>query len=140
MDKHNIKSVKSVLKSAFKDVKEVIKSPTKPEFVDSLDGKYFQKGKVHELRSELIGEKGTEKNPTTRVKVALKKIIANMSMGYDMSSLFAEVVSCLTTPNLEIKKMVYLFMICYGKQQGELALLAVNSFLRVKFLLMLGCL
>lgn len=38
-------------------------------------------------------------------KAVLKKIIAGMTMGIDMSSLFPDIVGCLVVQQLEIKKM-----------------------------------
>jgi vesicle coat complex subunit len=39
-------------------------------------------------------------------KIALKKIVANMTMSNnDMIALFADVIMCMEIPNLEIKKM-----------------------------------
>jgi AP-2 complex subunit beta-1 len=68
------------------------------------DAKLFQRSKVQELRSDLLSEK-KDKN-YTRKKTTLKKIIANATMGNDMSALFNEVVDCLGIQVLEIKKMV----------------------------------
>jgi vesicle coat complex subunit len=45
----------------------------------------------------------------------LKKIVANMTMGNDMSPLFPDVVSCMQISDLEIKKMVYLYLINYAR-------------------------
>ena len=61
----------------------------------------------------------------------MKKIVANMTMGNDMSPLFADVVACMHIPILEIKKMIYFYLINYSKTKPEQALLAVNSFVKV---------
>lgn len=46
-----------------------------------------------------------EKNHSAK-KIALKKIVANMTMSNnDMVALFPDVVSCMNIPSLEIKKM-----------------------------------
>lgn len=71
-------------------------------------------------------------NPDKKRKiVAMKKVIANMTMGNDMSSLFPDALACMQTPALELKKMVYLYVVTYAKTKPELALLCVNSFIRV---------
>ena len=44
------------------------------------------------------------------------------------SSLFAEVINCMQTDNLELKKLVYLYLMNYAKSQPDLAILAVNTF------------
>ena len=62
----------------------------------------------------------------------MKKIVANMTMGNDMSPLFSDVIACMNIPQLEIKKMVYLYLINYARSKPDMALLAVNSFVRVR--------
>ncbi|KAJ3064701.1 AP-2 complex subunit beta, partial [Quaeritorhiza haematococci] len=51
-------------------------------------------------------------------------------MGNDMSPLFSDVVGCMSIPVLEIKKMVYLYLINYAKGKPEMALMAVNGFVK----------
>ena len=65
----------------------------------------FIKGKVAELRLELNSGGKKDKNNSAK-KIALKKIVANMTMSNnDMVALFPDVVSCMQIPSLEIKKM-----------------------------------
>ncbi|KAF3206521.1 hypothetical protein TWF191_001415 [Orbilia oligospora] len=74
------------------------------------DAKFFARGKVAELRIELNSDK-KDKNHV-RKKIALKKIVANMTMSNnDMAGLFPDVVQCMQIPQLEIKKM-------YGTQES----------------------
>eukprot|EP00536_Pseudo-nitzschia_multiseries_P008364 jgi/Psemu1/66488/estExt_Genemark1.C_2110019 len=91
------------------------------------DSRFFttqKKGEMHELRMELHA---TEKN----VKVdAVKKVIASMTVGKDVSMLFTDVLNCVQTGNIELKKLVYLYLINYAKTQPELTLLAVNTFVK----------
>jgi len=51
-----------------------------------------------------------------------------MTLGKDVSSLFPDVLKVLATPNMELKKLVYLYIINYSKSQPELAIMAVNTF------------
>ena len=51
-----------------------------------------------------------------------------MSVGKDVSSLFADVLNCMQSNSLEVKKLVYLYVINYSKSQPELAILAINTF------------
>jgi AP-1 complex subunit beta-1 len=53
-----------------------------------------------------------------------------MTVGKDVSSLFTDVVNCMQTENLELKKLVYLYLINYAKSQPDLAILAVNTFVK----------
>lgn len=62
-------------------------------------------GKVAELRLELNSGGKKDKNHSAK-KIALKKIVANMTMSNnDMVGLFPDIISCMTIPSLEIKKM-----------------------------------
>ena len=62
-------------------------------------------GKVAELRLELNSGGKKDKNFNQK-KVALKKIVANMTMSNnEMVSLFPDIISCMNIPSLEIKKM-----------------------------------
>lgn len=64
-----------------------------------------QQGKVVELRMELGAGGKKDKNHSAK-KIALKKIVANMTMSNnDMVALFPDVINCMTIPSLEIKKM-----------------------------------
>lgn len=89
------------------------------------DGKYFQttkKGEIQELKEELHSGNKEKK------KEAVKKVIAAMTIGKDVSGLFPDVVNCIQTTNIELKKLVYLYIINYAKLQPELAILAINTF------------
>ncbi|KAI0030746.1 adaptin N terminal region-domain-containing protein [Vararia minispora EC-137] len=93
------------------------------------DAKFFQRGKIQELRAELQAAETRDKKFTKR-KVVLKKIVANITMGNDMSPLFTDVVQCLGTPLLEIKKMVYLFLVYYGRPKADQIHIVIPSFLQ----------
>ena len=60
----------------------------------------------------------------------MKKVIASMTVGKDVSGLFTDVLNCAQTGNIELKKLVYLYLINYAKTQPELTLLAVNTFVK----------
>ena len=64
-----------------------------------------RQGKVAELRQELNFGGKKDKNHASK-KIALKKIVANMTMSNnDMVALFPDVVACMDIQSLEIKKM-----------------------------------
>eukprot|EP00127_Corallochytrium_limacisporum_P002893 Clim_evm72s142 gene=Clim_evmTU72s142 len=89
--------------------------------------KYFsttKKGEIYELKAELNSDKRERK------KEAVKKVIASMTVGKDVSALFPDVINCMQTDNLELKKLVYLYLMNYAKSQPDLAILAVNSFVK----------
>ena len=107
----------------------------------------FQQGKVTELKAELTSGGKKDKNHSAK-KIALKKIVANMTMSNnDMAELFGEIIICMQIPSLEIKKMYdseatngvcnlaraltdiqsrcFLFLVNYARQKAETALKAL---------------
>ena len=66
---------------------------------------FRRQGKVAELRLELTGGGKKDKNFSAK-KIALKKIVANMTMSNnDMVALFPDIITCMPISSLEIKKM-----------------------------------
>ncbi|TMW55648.1 hypothetical protein Poli38472_010530 [Pythium oligandrum] len=91
------------------------------------DSKFFsttKKGETHELRQELMNPSRDKK------KDAMKKVIANMTVGKDVSMLFTDVVNCIQTADTQLKKLVYLYLINYAKSNPDLTILAVNAFVK----------
>ncbi|KAI9007902.1 adaptin N terminal region-domain-containing protein [Phycomyces nitens] len=83
-----------------------------------------KKGENYELKSELNSEYRHIR------KDAVKKVIANMTVGKDVSGLFPDVLKNMQTEDLELKKLVYLYLMNYAKTQPELVILAVNTFVK----------
>uniref|UniRef100_A0A8C8A3Y9 AP complex subunit beta n=1 Tax=Oryzias sinensis TaxID=183150 RepID=A0A8C8A3Y9_9TELE len=81
-------------------------------------------GEIFELKAELNSDKKEKK------KEAVKKVIASMTVGKDVSALFPDVVNCMQTDNLELKKLVYLYLMNYAKSQPDMAIMAVNTFVK----------
>ncbi|KAI1431714.1 AP-2 complex subunit beta [Xylaria sp. CBS 124048] len=82
-------------------------------------------GKVAELRAELNSGSKKDKNFTQK-KIALKKIVANMTMSNnEMVSLFPDVISCMQIQSLEIKKMCFLFLVNYARVRPEISVKAI---------------
>mmetsp|Transcript_4652 Transcript_4652/g.6090 ORF Transcript_4652/g.6090 Transcript_4652/m.6090 type:complete len:923 (-) Transcript_4652:252-3020(-) len=107
--------------------KNRVKGVSKSNPAGGSDGRFFsttKKGETHELRQELASQNGETK------KDAVKKVIANMTVGKDVSMLFPDVINCIQTDNIELKKLVYLYLINYAKSQPDLTLLAVNTFVK----------
>ncbi|CEP18206.1 hypothetical protein [Parasitella parasitica] len=83
-----------------------------------------KRGENYELKSELNSEYRHHR------KDAVKKVIANMTVGKDVSGLFPDVLKNMQTEDLELKKLVYLYLMNYAKTQPELVILAVNTFVK----------
>lgn len=93
------------------------------------DGKYFssqKKGEVAEYRAELRDSKLEVR------KEAVKKVIAAMTVGIDVEMLFPDMILCMNTDDIELKKLVYLYIINYArvKRNRGTVLLAVNTFVK----------
>ena len=78
-----------------------------------------------EIKEQLASTKVEEK------KDALKKVIALMTIEKDVSKIFIDIVNCMQQGDIEMKKLVYLYLINYADEKPDLALLAVQSFIRV---------
>jgi len=86
---------------------------------------YFQNSRNSEL-SELQTELNSLK--IDQQKEAMKQIIASMTIGKDVSPLFPHVVKCMRTNNIDLKKLIYLYIINYAKSKPDLTILAVSAF------------
>jgi len=82
----------------------------------------MKSSELAELQTELNSLKHEEK------KDAARQVIAMMTLGKDMSPLFPHMVKCMETTSIEMKKLVYLYIINYAKSKPDLFVMAVNSF------------
>lgn len=83
-----------------------------------------RKGETYELRSGLVSQYAWER------KEAIQKTIMSMTLGKDVSSLFPDVLKNIATPDLDQKKLVYLYLMNYAKSHPDLCILAVNTFVQ----------
>ncbi|KAF8954115.1 adaptin N terminal region-domain-containing protein [Flammula alnicola] len=59
---------------------------------------------------------------------AMKRLVALISKGRNASEYFAQVVKNVASPNLEIRKLVYIYLLRYAEHEPDLALLSINTF------------
>ncbi|RVD84902.1 uncharacterized protein DFL_003239 [Arthrobotrys flagrans] len=57
----------------------------------------------------------------------LRRVVSMMSRGVDCSEYFADVVKNVASPTLEIKKLVYIYLLTYAESEPDLALLSINT-------------
>lgn len=88
-------------------------------------GYFEKKGEVHELRQLLRG--ASAERDQQKKRDAIKKVIAYMTLGIDVSPLFSEMVMASATTDLVQKKMVYLYLVNYAESNSDLAILAINT-------------
>ncbi len=75
---------------------------------------------------QLLRAVNAEKDGKRRRDV-LKKVIAYMTLGIDVSRLFPDMVLACNTKDLVVKKMVYLYLCNYAQSNPELTLLVINT-------------
>jgi len=61
---------------------------------------------------------------------AMKRIIGMIAKGKNASDLFPAVVKNVVSKNVEIKKLVYVYLMRYAEEQQDLALLSISTFQR----------
>ncbi|ODV86610.1 hypothetical protein CANARDRAFT_27037 [[Candida] arabinofermentans NRRL YB-2248] len=83
-----------------------------------------RKGETFEFREGLVSQYADERKDT------IQRVIAAMTVGKDVSSLFPDVLKNIATHDLEQKKLVYLYLMNYAKTNPELCILAVNTFVQ----------
>ena len=71
--------------------------------------KQNKRGELQELFEEL------NSNNFSTKKDGLRRVIAYMTVGKDVSPLFQSVIKCLEHNDIELKKLVYLYIINYSR-------------------------
>lgn len=91
---------------------------------------YFvdKKSEVNELKL-LLRSPNVEKDLKKKREV-VKKVIAYMTLGYDVSKLFTEMMLVSGTNDIIIKKMTYLYFSNYARSNEELATLCINTMIK----------
>ena len=95
------------------------------------DDSYFtesRKGEVNELR-QLLRTFGTERDKQKKRDI-MKKVIAYMTLGIDVSRLFTEMMLAIETRDLVIKKMVFLFLCNHAETHPDLAQMCTNTLVK----------
>jgi AP-4 complex subunit beta-1 len=82
---------------------------------------------VNELRV-LLRSVSLDKDPNKKRDV-IKKVIAYMTLGIDVSRLYPEMVKASRTDDVVMKKMIYLYLVNYAEQNQEMVIMAINTFL-----------
>lgn len=60
----------------------------------------------------------------------IKKVIAYMTLGIDVSRLFTDMMMAIETKDIVVKKMVYLYLCTYAQKEPELAIMCINTLRR----------
>jgi vesicle coat complex subunit len=84
-----------------------------------------KKGEVNELKA-LMRNINVERDGK-RKRDIIKKVIAYMTLGLDVSRLFTEMVMAVETRDIVVKKMVYFYLGNYAQTNPEMALMCCNT-------------
>ncbi|XP_007941637.1 AP-3 complex subunit beta-1 [Orycteropus afer afer] len=71
-----------------------------------------------------------ESNKDSAKLDAMKRIVGMIAKGRNASELFPAVVKNVASKNIEIKKLVYVYLVRYAEEQQDLALLSISTFQR----------
>uniref|UniRef100_A0A8C5AIJ0 AP-3 complex subunit beta n=1 Tax=Gadus morhua TaxID=8049 RepID=A0A8C5AIJ0_GADMO len=71
-----------------------------------------------------------ESNKESLKLEAMKRIIGLIAKGKNASELFPAVVKNVANKNIELKKLVYVYLVRYAEEQQDLALLSISTFQR----------
>ncbi|WVQ74636.1 hypothetical protein IAR50_004237 [Cryptococcus sp. DSM 104548] len=85
-------------------------------YFDTSDDKLKEITKLLESRSDAERLEG------------MKRIIAGMSKGRDMEPYFAQVVKNVVSQSIEIRKLVYIYLLRFASTNSDLVLLSINTF------------
>ncbi|XP_051875520.1 AP-3 complex subunit beta-1 isoform X2 [Pristis pectinata] len=71
-----------------------------------------------------------ESNKDSLKLEAMKRIVGMIAKGKNASELFPAVVKNVASKNIELKKLVYVYLVRYAEEQQDLALLSISTFQR----------
>ncbi|XP_056646948.1 AP-3 complex subunit beta-1 [Diorhabda sublineata] len=94
--------------------------------VDPASREFFHSDfKKHDDLKEML-----DSNKDSLKLEAMKRIIGMVAKGRDASVLFPAVVKNVVSKNIEVKKLVYVYLERYAEEQQDLALLSISTFQR----------
>ncbi|XP_059951324.1 AP-3 complex subunit beta-2 isoform X1 [Mesoplodon densirostris] len=112
---------------AYSEDKGSSAGPGEPEYGhDPASGGIFSSDyKRHDDLKEML-----DTNKDSLKLEAMKRIVAMIARGKNASDLFPAVVKNVACKNIEVKKLVYVYLVRYAEEQQDLALLSISTFQR----------
>uniref|UniRef100_K7GD57 AP-3 complex subunit beta n=1 Tax=Pelodiscus sinensis TaxID=13735 RepID=K7GD57_PELSI len=104
---------------------EAAASPAAPASVPAAFGLFSSDTKKNEDLKQML-----ESNKDSAKLDAMKRIVGMIAKGKNASELFPAVVKNVASKNIEIKKLVYVYLMRYAEEQQDLALLSISTFQR----------
>ncbi|XP_062290410.1 AP-3 complex subunit beta-1 isoform X1 [Scomber scombrus] len=71
-----------------------------------------------------------ESNKESLKLEAMKRVVGLIAKGKNASELFPAIVKNVANKNIELKKLVYVYLVRYAEEQQDLALLSISTFQR----------
>eukprot|EP00735_Rhodelphis_limneticus_P008848 TRINITY_DN2324_c0_g1::TRINITY_DN2324_c0_g1_i1::g.20669::m.20669 TRINITY_DN2324_c0_g1::TRINITY_DN2324_c0_g1_i1::g.20669 ORF type:complete len:858 (+),score=244.39,sp/Q7YRF1/AP3B1_CANLF/39.46/1e-148,Adaptin_N/PF01602.15/9.5e-113,HEAT_2/PF13646.1/0.00065,HEAT_2/PF13646.1/1.7e+03,HEAT_2/PF13646.1/5.9,HEAT_2/PF13646.1/65,Cnd1/PF12717.2/6.2e-05,Cnd1/PF12717.2/10,Cnd1/PF12717.2/90,HEAT/PF02985.17/1.6e+02,HEAT/PF02985.17/2.3,HEAT/PF02985.17/1.1e+02,HEAT/PF02985.17/3.6e+02,HEAT_EZ/PF13513.1/65,HEAT_EZ/P len=90
----------------------------------SGDSRYLETSQIK--IDQIVNDLG-KPNPKDKLD-ALSHLLGFIIMGRDASMFYPDVVKNVICPNIEVKKLVYAYLVHYSERKPEIALLSINSF------------
>ncbi|XP_043402988.1 AP-3 complex subunit beta-1 isoform X5 [Chelonia mydas] len=100
-------------------------TPTTAPSVPAAFGLFSSDTKKNEDLKQML-----ESNKDSAKLDAMKRIVGMIAKGKNASELFPAVVKNVASKNIEIKKLVYVYLMRYAEEQQDLALLSISTFQR----------
>lgn len=98
------------------------------------DAQYWEENiSPNTIRTSLSSADPSNPNSTPALLKAMKWLLASISKGRDVSDFYPHVVKTVGANSLEVRKMVYMYLVQYADHDAttrELSLLSINSFQR----------
>lgn len=106
-----------------------------PNPLASAGDAHFFEDSIHPstIRSYFIQSDPSNPSSTPKLTKGMKWLLASMSKGRDVSDFFPHVVKLTGASSLEVRKLVYMYLVHFADHDDtcrELALLSINSFQR----------
>merc|ERR1711920_628041 len=98
-------------------------------FSEHMFSEGSDRSELSALRKDLCGS-DNERVARTAKLTALRTILSAMTSGKDVSSLFPEVQNNMQSEHLEVKKLVYLYLMHTAEEEPDVVIMSVNSFVK----------
>lgn len=79
---------------------------------------------IKDLRNQL------DSNDPNARKTAAKRVVQIMRSGENVGELFSDMLRCVKTQDIELKRLIYLYLVTYSLQESEQSIMVVNTIIQ----------
>ena len=90
---------------------------------------FFYCSSYQDINCQLLKNINIERDQKRKREI-VKKVIAYMTLGIDVSRLFTDMIMAIETKDIVMKKMIYLYLSNYAHSEPEMAIMCINSLRR----------